>query len=155
MRACGKALRTATLIMIGALLASACHKAPSVGELVAGESSVASEPVLTNRLWELIELNGSINPLGAGLSPITLRLERSTNRTRGFGGCNRYTGSYNLSGNNLTFGPPSAPQLSCADGMQVEGTYFRTLPLVRAYAIMDGLLVLSGSNGVLARFRQR
>jgi len=124
--------------------------APSVGETSA--VSPAAVDSLANREWRLAELGEQKNPLGAGGRPITLRFEEGT-RAAGFGGCNRYTGSYTARGDSVSFGPIASTKMACTDGMQLEQSYLAMLPLVVRYSLADSILTLMGAGGPVAVFQ--
>jgi heat shock protein HslJ len=106
---------------------------------------------LTDRDWSLTRLGGSAAPTGAGDRPATLRLEGD--KAGGFGGCNRYGGSYRLAGDSLSFGEMASTRMFCQEGSELEQKYLAILPLVRRYRIEDSTLTLFGDAGELARYR--
>jgi heat shock protein HslJ len=57
-------------------------------------------------------------PSGAGGEPITLNFstQGGQRKTNGFSGCNRFTGTYDLSGGRLSFGPLASTRMACAPG---------------------------------------
>lgn len=77
-------------------------------------------------------------------------------RVGGLGGCNRFKGSYKLSGNTLSFSPLAATQMACLDGFEKERAFFDMLGKVRAMSLKDGRLKLLDAGGVvLASFTRR
>jgi heat shock protein HslJ len=62
------------------------------------------------------------NPAGAGDSaggaPITLNFSTQSGQRKanGFSGCNRFTGTYDLAGGELAFGPLASTRMACAPG---------------------------------------
>src|SRR6266511_773660 len=108
---------------------------------------------IADREWALVTLGERSTPLGAGGRPATLRLDSATSRAAGFGGCNRFSASYRLSGDSLSFGPVVSTKMACADGDELERSFLAALPAVAAYQVTDSALTLSGPDGVLARFR--
>jgi len=63
------------------------------------------------------------NPAGAaggsaGGAPITLNFstQGGQRKTNGFSGCNRFTGTYDLAGGELSFGPLASTRMACAPG---------------------------------------
>ena len=124
----------------------------------ADEPQEASEPApvpvtITDRDWELVELGERTNPVGSGNRPVTLRLDAATSRAMGFGGCNQYSAAYALTADSLAFQPAVSTKMACADGMEVENTFFATLPAVTTYEATDTTLILQASGGPVARFR--
>jgi heat shock protein HslJ len=118
-----------------------------------GESSSSNMIPITDREWSLVWLEGSAAGTGAGGRPVTLRLDSAGAKASGFGGCNRYGGSYSLAGTTLSFGPMISTKMFCAEGSELEQRYLSILPKVVSYEIQDSHLVLHGSAGPLTRFR--
>ena len=108
---------------------------------------------IADRQWTLATLGERTAPLGAGGRPATLRLESATPRAVGFAGCNRFSASYRLSGDSLSFGPVASTRMACIDGDELERSFLAVLPAVATYQATDSALTLSGPGGVLARFR--
>ncbi len=69
------------------------------------------------------------------------------------GGCNRFSASYRLAGDSLSFGPVVSTKMSCADGDQLERSFLAMLPAIATYQATDSALTLLGPGGVSARFR--
>jgi heat shock protein HslJ len=66
----------------------------------------------------------------------------------GSGGCNTFHGSYQTSGNELTFGPPASTRKACADDvMSVEQTYLAALQSASSYTIAGNALTVDDSSG--------
>jgi hypothetical protein len=80
---------------------------------------------------------------------------RTPARPIGFGGCNRFSASYRLSGDSLSFGPVVSTKMACTDGDELERSFLATLPKVATYQVTDSALTLNDPGGVLARFRAR
>jgi heat shock protein HslJ len=75
----------------------------------------------------------------------------------GSGGCNSFTGSYELSGDQLTFSDQFARTLMYCEGdpQTVEDAYLSSLPDVVWWAIDDGSLELSDDSGdIVLTFEQ-
>ena len=105
--------------------------------------------------WELMELTGQSAPTGAGGRRATIRFEADTSRITGFAGCNRYFGTYTLSGTALRFGPVGMTRMACAAGMQLEQQLSTALGATRGYTLNASQLTLLGSEGPVARFERR
>ena len=92
---------------------------------------------------------------GSGSKPPVLRFEAG--RVSGSGGCNRFGGSYESSGDALTFSPLAATRMACApDVMQAEQNFFAMLDRVRAMKLEgDALELRDASGATLARFTRR
>ena len=60
----------------------------------------------------------------------------------GFGGCNRFFGSYETSGNSLKFGAMGATRMACPEGMDEEQELFTALGATTRYEIHGSKLML-------------
>jgi heat shock protein HslJ len=66
----------------------------------------------------------------------------------GSGGCNTFHGSYQTSGNELTFGPLASTRKACADDvMSVEQSYLAALQHASSYTIAGNALTVDDSSG--------
>lgn len=105
---------------------------------------------ITDRDWSLTSLGERMNPMGQGDRPPTLRLDASGSRASGFAGCNRFTGTYTLAGDSLSFGPLVSTKMACAQGNDVETAYLAALGNVRGFSVSDSVLTLRSADGVVA-----
>ena len=145
----------ATLPLV--LLALACSPSPERGdadaERPAPPSPIAAPAELTGREWRLLAFGDQPAPLGAGGKAATLSFDLADGRAGGFAGCNSYSSSYAVAGDSLSFGRAVATMMACTEGMELERRFLEALLAVRRYAIQDSMLVLSGPDGVVARFQ--
>lgn len=118
-----------------------------------GKSASPSGSGIADREWELVALGDRKEPRGAGGKPITLKLDSEAKRAAGFGGCNRYTGSFEQSGETLAFGALASTKMACQEGMDVEDAYLPALGSVRSWQLEDGVLVLKAAGVAILRFR--
>jgi heat shock protein HslJ len=102
--------------------------------------------------WELHELNGAAAPVGSGGRRATIRFAADTARVAGFGGCNRYFGSYVLDGGVLRFSAIGMTKMACDQGMSLEQQLAKALEATRRYTITDRELTLLGDGGSVAKF---
>ena len=66
----------------------------------------------------------------------------------GSGGCNAFHGTYQTSGNELTFGPLASTKKLCADDvMSVEQSYLSALQDAGSYVIAGNQLTIDDSSG--------
>lgn len=156
-------LRTLTAALAGlvALALVACQRRTPEG----GSSSEAPPPSATTMPdtlppllgteWSLVELDGKPAPRGAGDKPATLSLTTSDSRASGFGGCNRWFGTYERTGDQLRFSQMGSTKMACISGMELEDHFLATLAKVRSYAITSTGLELRGDSTVLARLVRR
>ena len=108
---------------------------------------------LDGRAWSLVALGDASPPAGAGGRPATIQFDLDNGRAAGFAGCNRYSASFTVEGDRLTFGPAISTKMACEDGDALERGYLAVLPQVTRYERSDSTLSLIGSAGSLARFR--
>jgi heat shock protein HslJ len=77
--------------------------------------------------------------------PITI--DFTEGNVSGTASCNRFAGTYDLSGSSIDFGDLAMTEMACfpEETMQAEALFARALPLVAKVAI-DGELILSGDG---------
>ena len=105
--------------------------------------------------WVLVELFGEPAPAGAGGRPATLIFEADSSHAGGFAGCNRYGGSYTVTGDSLRFSPLIMTKMACSEGMTLEQRLAEALDSTRRYELGAGRLTLHGGSGKVARFERR
>lgn len=114
-----------------------------------GCSSGVESTSLKSTSWQLDTLAGmSIVPAGKN---VTLEFNANT-KISGFGGCNKYGGSYKTSGKNISFINVYSTEMAC-DNMQVESTFYAALKKADSYSISGGKLMLYERGAFLAGFR--
>lgn len=107
--------------------------------------------LLAGREWVVEDLDGG------GIidrSRITIEFDPETGRVFGRGSCNRYNGTYTLSGEGLSFGGAAATMMACAEAlMNQEQKFFRILAGINRFDIdATGALLLSGSAGTMKAY---
>lgn len=82
-------------------------------------------------------------------NPITI--EFSGDQVSGSGGCNQYSGTFEVDGSSISFGAIAITERACLedDVMQAESLYGRTLTHATTYTINGDQLTLTGPAGVL------
>ncbi len=71
----------------------------------------------------------------------------------GSGGCNSFSGGYEVDGDSLTIGPLAGTMMACEEPkMTVESTYLAALEAADAWAIDGDELVLSSGGDETLRF---
>ena len=94
-----------------------------------------SSAELAETRWVLVELGGEPVEQAGERAP-HLALDQAESRACGSGGCNRFTGSFELSGDELKFGPIVATRMACSDPvMRVEAAFFDSLASVTRYEV--------------------
>lgn len=83
---------------------------------------------------------------GASASP-SLRLDPVQARFSGHAGCNRISGSFELDGERLVFGPMASTRRACVPDDGAEERFLKTLSEVRRWRIDSGALLLLGESG--------
>lgn len=73
------------------------------------------------------------------------------NHVSGTGGCNRYVGSYTLTGDRLTVGQVVATRMLCTppERMAQEDRFFRALNTAATCELRDGHLLITYAGGTL------
>jgi len=78
-----------------------------------------------------------------------LVLDAKGGRAAGSGGCNRFTGTYELEGERLSFGPLSAGRKTCPNGRYVESAFLKALEETARYRLEGDALALLAADGRL------
>jgi len=126
-----------------AVLAATAVATASAGPSAAGP--------LTGKTWVLTSLAGK-----APLAGTELFAEfTSARRVSGSAGCNRFAGTYRVSGSTIRISPSATTMMACARPIQRQETAFlNALSSARSFAVTRGALILRAPGGrVLARFR--
>jgi heat shock protein HslJ/uncharacterized lipoprotein YbaY len=101
--------------------------------------------------WKLIEVNGIPVTTDARVPEANLTLHQSNHTVSGNGGCNRFSGSYSLNGDRLTFSQVMSTMMACV-APNPETPFRRAISATRRWRI-DGqtLELLDDSRNVIAR----
>jgi copper homeostasis protein (lipoprotein) len=110
-------------------------------------------PTIEGKTWRLTELPGqSLAAIEPERAP-SLTLDPATRRASGSAGCNRFSGTYELHGNTLRFGPLATTRMACPpEIMAVEDALLKALAAETAWSLQDGTLVLTREGQLVARF---
>ena len=93
--------------------------------------------------WNLEELNG--RPVIAD-SRATLAFPEA-GKVAGNGSCNRFTGTAEINGNALKFGPLASTRMMCeGEASRQEADYFSALDAARRFEVKDGKLHIYGNG---------
>lgn len=98
-----------------------------------------------NTSWILYQLNG--NTLKSE-NDVTLNFSGSDNKVSGSAPCNNYTGTFNSSSGNLTFGPLASTKRMCPE-MESETVFLNALQNTSSFKISGSELNLFDSGGKL------
>ncbi|HTO31215.1 MAG TPA: META domain-containing protein [Pararhizobium sp.] len=99
-------------------------------------------PALVGR-WLVEDIGG-----GGVIDFLQTTLEINDDGTyAGFAGCNSYTGTFGLSGDEISFSPPGATRKICVPAvMDQEGKFFEVLKRGLSWKVDDTKLFLAGPN---------
>jgi heat shock protein HslJ len=123
----------------------------SAGSVVTAQTP---EPSVRGTQWRLTSLGDKAVKGSDARNEPTLVLDQKTTSFSGSGGCNRISGTYELKGDSLTFGPVVATRMMCPT-IDVEAEYIRALSDGKKWRIADRKLELLGAKGeVVARFEE-
>jgi heat shock protein HslJ len=154
------AIQRCIVLSLLPVLLMACARRPagektSATDTVRSEASVSS-PELINTYWKLMSLAGKSVTGTDNQSEPHIVLKPDPKQVNGSGGCNRFFGSYQTTGNALSFGGIGSTRMACPSGMDAEGAFLSALGRVATWRISGQQLELSDSTGaVLARFEAR
>lgn len=123
----------------------------------AGRSTPSkSTAALEDTYWKLVRLGDQPVAVAEQQREPHLVLHSQDKRLAGFGGCNRFTGGYSFSGQQLTFSQLAGTMRACLDGMQHERAFYDMLGKVSAWRIQGETLELLDATGAsLAQFESR
>jgi heat shock protein HslJ len=110
---------------------------------------------LENTTWALLELSGKTITVEVNDKAPYLELNSKKASAYGFGGCNRFFGSYETDGPSLTIGALGATRMACPDSMEQEQELFTALGTVTRYEIHGAKLMLFANDKLVARFEAR
>jgi len=115
----------------------------------------ATEP-LENTYWKLTRLGAEPVFVYEQQREPSLVFYSENHRVSGSGGCNRLTGTYQLNGEEIHFGPFASTRMACPKGMDTEEAFFVALEHVKTWNVIGQHLEFYDVNGeLLARFEAR
>lgn len=125
----------------------------SPGETCGARFSAAP---LAGTYWKLTHLGDKpVIAMTSAREP-HLIFDGAAKRVAGSGGCNRLTGPFQQSGDQITLGKVAMTFMACAQGMESEREFLLMLEQVRSWNIFGRQLELFASDGkLLARFTAR
>jgi copper homeostasis protein (lipoprotein) len=111
---------------------------------------------LEKTLWRLTRLGGKPVIVRDGQRGPELILQPEHRRVAGSGGCNRLSGSYTLTNDQIKFGKLATTRMACADGMETEQGFLASLERVGKWNVLGQHLEFYDEEGrFLARFEAR
>jgi heat shock protein HslJ len=116
----------------------------------------ATPESLENTYWKLIELKDTPVAVAERQPEPHLILNSATGRATGSGGCNRVSGTYELSGDRLKLGSMIGTLMACPEGMETEQAFTAALQRVSGWRMAGKQLELLDEAGEpVARFEAR
>lgn len=119
--------------------------------LVRAAPPVAARPAATvsleNTYWKLVRLGPDVIANVVQEREPHLLLHADQKRVAGYGGCNRFSGTYTASGDTLKFSQMAVTMMACPDGMQYERAFYDALIKVSAWRIVGNRLELIDDAG--------
>jgi heat shock protein HslJ len=100
---------------------------------------------LEGTYWKAVEVGGKPISLPADRAPFLIF--QPEKRLSGSDGCNRMTGSYELKGDAVTFGPLASTRRACLDMGDVDRAFGVALNSARRLRIVGDRLELSDADG--------
>ena len=141
------ALMSMCLITGMALFVAGCRTPKPTPDSVFGGGS---EKLFAHR-WTLTEADGqAVVPTGVENEAHLLFFPQ--NRMSGSTGCNRLTGTFELSGGNrIRFSPLGTTRMACPDA-GAEARFVKAMGTVDTYSVTDSVLLFRTGQAVVARF---
>ena len=123
--------------------------------LCAGETEAVSAPAQASIEgdWTLAELGGKSIPRGSEETP-SINFAEEGKRASGSTGCNRFSGTYKLDGEQLSFGPSMSTRRACPDPAgEVEAAFEQALGKTVKHRVTEtALVLLDGDGAAVAKF---
>ena len=100
---------------------------------------------VTGKVWVLTGLMGKPPVDGTGISAEFT----ADGKVAGSAGCNRYSGTYTISGSTITFSSPMASTMMMCEQavMDQESAYLKALGEAKTFAVKGDQLTLTGGDG--------
>src|SRR6267142_2811231 len=102
----------------------------------------------TATYWKLTYLGDQPIPVVRWAHEPHVILHPDTRRASGAGGCNRFTGSYEVNGDRLAFGETAATMMACLEGMETEKEFFAADS--RLVTVEGGIVGGAAAGGVIS-----
>lgn len=100
--------------------------------------------------WRLAKMYGeNFSDLS---SPVTLQFSKADNKVSGFGGCNRFFGSYEQTDSTLKISGLGSTKMYCQETMAIEDKYFKALQEVQFHTLKQNTLYLLAGNEIILEF---
>lgn len=123
--------------------------------MVSAQAGSVGGPAVTleKTVWRLTQLGGAAVTVDDPKRRPYLELDPVAHRASGSGGCNRVTGPYQLTGNQVTFSGMASTRMMCPSGMDLEQRFLKTLNGTKRWRIEgQELKFMDGEGKVVAVF---
>lgn len=138
------------LIILGIFAFSCAGNRTSKNPLASSES--LQEIQLTDKYWKLAEISGTpFNPPQKGDREPHLIFRPNEGRVIGSGGCNKFSGNYEVSDHRLHISGVISTKMACI-GVDYEDDYLRMLESSEHFFVSDDSLYLLVKGCITARF---
>lgn len=118
--------------------------------------SAQTPTALEGTYWKLIQLGSRPAPELEGRREPHLTLDADEGRAEGTGGCNRFSGSYEVEDASISFGTMALSSMACVDDADVDRELVAALEKAATYRILlQHLELLDGEGAILARFEAK
>ncbi|QSE97022.1 META domain-containing protein [Fulvivirga lutea] len=123
---------------------------PITGNLASEYRLQKVDNSITNRNWELVSIGGA--EISAEKIP-TIKFDADANKVQGYGGCNNYSGRFELGVNRrLTISGIMATKMMCQNS--VENEFFAALNKTSSYQLESNKLILKSGDTSLITFEE-
>jgi len=117
----------------------------------AAPTPAAPAAALEGTEWRLVDIGGQPAPAGAdSMHHPGFTLLAEGRKVQGSAGCNRMTGTYQLDGEKLKFGPLATTRMACP-AMETETAFLKALKQTTRYEVSGSSLTLYGADTAVAR----
>lgn len=114
---------------------------------------------LAGTSWEVVNFYNGNQAIVGVIEGTTLTADFGKDGTiSGNGGCNNYTGSYKVDGEDIKIGPLASTMMACAEPegvMEQETQYLAALQLAESYQVEGGVLELRRTDQTLVAIFNR
>jgi heat shock protein HslJ len=100
--------------------------------------------------WKLTKMGD--RDLSAVNPPVTITLDETKKGISGHGGCNRYFGAYQSSGETISFTGIGSTKMFCQDSQAIEDAYFKAIGMVQSFKTEGNKLYLLAQEKVVLEF---
>lgn len=107
---------------------------------------------IATKEWKLVKMYGE--DFSKLSSPVTLQFSEADHKVSGFGGCNRFFGSYEQINSTLKITGLGSTKMYCQETMAVEDKYFKALQEVQSHSLKQNTLYLLDDKEVILEFTQ-